>query len=255
MYCVSLLKKIAPFSLALIFGLKMSAAFALPEIGIGSMYDIMSPESQSINKRIYNTGTSTAFIRVDMLEVNIHKGGKVVESPVKEVSGNSLQKERLIVTPLRMIIPPSGFQSARFMWPGDRNVEKYYRVRFIPVLPQKDDGFGLSGKEADDYRKKALTAGLNVMAGYGTLVIVQPSKPIFNTQVESSLPEVIRVTNKGNATIVLGDIRSCTSVGTECSSATRLFLLPGKIKTVEKSKGRTTYFTLIEGENRKKLRF
>ncbi|WP_333781666.1 hypothetical protein [Kosakonia pseudosacchari] len=242
-------------SVILFFGLKMSVAFALPEIGIGSMYDTLTPDKQSIAKRIYNTGTSTAFVRVDMLEVNIDKSGKVVELPLKELSGNSLQKDRLIVTPLRMIIPPGGFQSVRIMWPGDRSVEKYYRVRFIPVLPKTDDGFGLSNKEVDDYRKKALSAGLNVLSGYGTLVIVLPTKPVFSTQIESSSPSAIRVTNKGTATIVLENIRNCTSAGTECDSAKRLFILPGKTKEIDKSKGRTTLFTLIEGENQKKLRF
>ncbi|RCW97144.1 hypothetical protein DFO56_11093 [Kosakonia sp. AG348] len=233
----------------------MSAAFALPEIGIGSMYDTLTPDKQSISKRIYNTGTSTAFVRIDLLEVNIDKSGKVKEAPVKEIAGNSLQKDRLIVTPLRMIIPPGGFQAARFMWPGDRSVEKYYRVRFVPVLPKTDDGFGLNNKEVDEYRKKALNAGLNVLSGYGTLVIVLPTKPVFNTQIESSSPAGIKVTNKGTATIVLENIRNCTSSGTGCNSATRLFILPGKTKVVDKQKGRSTLFTLIEGENQKKLRF
>ncbi|PDO88507.1 hypothetical protein [Kosakonia sacchari] len=208
------------------------------------MYDTLTPDKQSISKRIYNTGTSTAFVRIDLLEVNIDKSGKVKEAPVKEIAGNSLQKDRLIVTPLRMIIPP-----------GDRSVEKYYRVRFVPVLPKTDDGFGLNNKEVDEYRKKALNAGLNVLSGYGTLVIVLPTKPVFNTQIESSSPAGIKVTNKGTATIVLENIRNCTSSGTGCNSATRLFILPGKTKVVDKQKGRSTLFTLIEGENQKKLRF
>lgn len=241
------------FGLSLIF--KASCALAIPSIGIGSMYDILSPDKQAINKRIYNTGLSTAFVRIELLEVNIENKQKILEIPVKEVSGNLLEKNRLIATPLRMIIPPSGFQLIRFMWPGDRETERYYRVRFTPVLPEAGDGFGLNEQQVSQYREKALSVGLNVIAGYGTLVIVQPSTPTFNTQIETRSSDFIAITNKGNATIALENIRNCTSANTDCSSATRQFILPGQTKHIARAKGLKTGFTLIEGEKLRKLRF
>lgn len=246
------------FSLAL-FGLTLvsetTTALASPSIGIGSMYDILTPEKQSLNKRIYNTGTSTAFVRVDLLEIYPQKNAKAKEVPVKDVSGNSLVKNRLIVTPLRMIIPPSGFQSVRMIWPGDRDVEKYYRVRFTPVMPETGDGFGLNKKEIEAWQKKALTAGLNVMTGYGTLIMIQPKKPKFNTQFNALSADYITVKNQGNATIALEDIRHCKLANTDCDSASREFILPGKTKNINKKKNFKTNFTLIEGENHKKLSF
>lgn len=243
----------ALFALGLVSG--SSTAFASPSIGIGSMYDILTPAKQSLNKRIYNTGTSTAFVRVDLLEIYPQKNAKAKEVPVKDVSGNSLVKNRLIVTPLRMIIPPSGFQTVRMIWPGDRDVEKYYRVRFTPVMPEVGDGFGLGKKEIDAWQKKALSAGLNVMAGYGTLVMVQPAKPQFNTQFNNPSAEVVTVRNQGNATIALEDIRHCKLANTDCDSASREFILPGRTKDIHKKKNYKTNFTLVEGENHKKLSF
>lgn len=252
---VSLLKNFARFFIGLSLVLKISSVLAVPSIGIGSMYDILTPEKQAINKRIYNTGASTAFVRIDLLEININNKEKIKETPVRELSGNFLEKERLIVTPLRMIIPPLGFQLIRFMWPGDRATEKYYRVRFTPVLPEIGDGFGLNEKEISQYREKTLSVGLNVMAGYGTLVIIQPSKPRFDTQIGTRAPDFISIMNNGNATIALENIRNCNSADTDCSSATRQFLLPGQTKQIARAKGLKTSFTLIEGERQKKLRF
>lgn len=255
MGCVSFLKKIASFFIGLSFLFKTSCVLAVPSIGIGSMYDVLIPGKQAINKRIYNTGDSTAFVRIDLLEIDIKDKKNIIETPVKEIAGDLLEKERLIVTPLRMIIPPSGFQLIRFMWPGERITEKYYRVRFTPVLPAAEDSFGLSEQEITQYRKKTLNVGLNVMAGYGTLVIVQPSKPLFDTKIVTRSPEYISIMNNGNATVTLENIRNCNAVETDCSSATRQFILPGQTKQVARVKGLKTNFTLVEGEKQQKLRF
>jgi len=251
----SLLKRFVPFLMGLCLIFKTGWVLAIPSIGIGSMYDIFTPEKQAINKHIYNTGISTAFVRVELLEVDINNKQKIIEAPVKEITGNTLEKERLIVTPLRMIIPPSGFQLVRFMWAGERTAEKYYRVRFTPVLPEHGDSFGLNEQQITAYREETLSVGLNVMAGYGTLVIVQPSQPIFNTLIETRMPDFISVVNNGNATIALENIRSCNSADTDCSSAARQFILPGQTKKIARVKGLNTSFTLIEGQKQKKLRF
>lgn len=36
-----------------------TSVYASPSIGIGSMYDVFTPETQSLTKRVYNTGTSS----------------------------------------------------------------------------------------------------------------------------------------------------------------------------------------------------
>ncbi len=56
---------------------------------------------------------------------------------------------------------------------GPRDKERDLRLRFIPVVPEKDDNFGISDEERADY-KDHLAAGINVMAGYGTVFFVRP---------------------------------------------------------------------------------
>lgn len=208
-----------------------------------------------MNKRIYNTGDATAFVRVEILEIFPGKEGQQKEKRQSEVSGSTLEKNRLIVTPLRLIIPPGGFQSVRILWPGERDTERYFRVRFTPVMPEGDGSFGLDKKDADEYRKNTLHAGLNVLTGYGSIAIVQPAKPVFNTIINSASPDIINVRNNGNATISLDNIRQCKTAKTDCGEVTREFILPGSTINVAKKAGYNTSFTLIEGGNKRAISY
>ena len=243
------------FSICLLRVLYTPTVSATPVIGIGSMYDILTPEMQSMTKRIYNTGTSTEFVRVDVLEITPCGEKNATESPQRELSGNTIDKERLIVTPLRMIIPPSLFQTTRIFWAGSRLEEKYYRVRFTPVMPDTEESFGLDNNAVNEYRQKSLQAGLNVLTGYGTIVVVQPDNPKFNSVIEHSRPEIISIKNNGNATISLDDIRQCKPGNTDCSGVSREFVLPGRSKEIKKKLGYKTNFTLIEGSNKREMAY
>lgn len=233
----------------------LSPAYATPVIGIGSMYDVLTPDMQSMTKRIYNAGDSTAFVRVELLEINPGSKKGEEEMPQKELSGTTPERNRLIVTPQRLIIPPAGFQAVRILWPGERESERYFRVRFTPVMPEADDSFGLDKKAMSAYRKDTLHAGLNVLTGYGTIVIVQPEKPRFNTAIDSAGAAGITVKNNGNATVSLDNIRQCRTANTDCGAVTREFILPGRTHTVGKKAGYKTNFTLIEGNSKRALSY
>ncbi|WP_187433172.1 hypothetical protein, partial [Serratia marcescens] len=145
----------------------------------------------------------------------------------KALKDAELVKDRLLVTPMRMIIPPGNFQTSRILWSGQRDVEQYYRVRYTPVLPAINDGFGLNDIEIKDYRNKTVQAGVNVLAGYGTIVIVQPDNPAFDTKITQQINGV-EIVNMGNATIVAEDIKSCSAKMSQCDAAARAFILPGR---------------------------
>lgn len=234
----------------------LTTAYAAPVIGIGSMYDLLTPDMQSMTKRIYNTGDSTAFVRVDILKINPDGRKGTDEVPQKELSGTILERDRLIVTPLRLIIPPTGFQTVRILWPGDREKERYYRIRFTPVMPQAGDSFGLDKSEISEYRQKTFHAGLNVLAGYGTIVIVQPEKTQFNTAIiDSTRSPDITIANNGNTTILLDNIRQCRTENSDCGAISRKFILPGQSYVIKKQNGYKTNFTLIEGGSRRRLSY
>lgn len=236
--------------LKIFFGLILSPCitFASPIIGIGSMYDVLKPESQSIMKRIYNSGESTAFIRIEILEIYPNEKKEI---PLTESNENRLERNRLVITPLRLIVSPLGFQNIRMMWVGERDEERYFRVRFTPVLPASKDGFGLSENEIEEYKKNSLKAGVNILTGYGSILIIQPKKQIFNTVIENTDSKIV-VKNLGNTTIALEGMKLCKSKSNDCIYPPRQFILPGRTFSVDKDSTHPKInITLIEGDNSK----
>lgn len=240
-------------STLLLMGITTSI-YASPSIGIGNMYDVFTPETQSLTKRVYNTGTSTAFVRVDILEIDANPKINQRESTQKEIKGGSLIQERLIVSPLRLIIPSSGFQSVRILWPGDRKKERYFRIRFTPVLPEENDNFGMSKDEISKYRKNALDVGVNVLTGYGSVVVIQPKNPLFNTVIDDTNKQIL-IVNNGNTTIILDNIRYCENAKSYCKNKSREIILPGREFILQKKQNNKINFTLIEGDKSKTFNY
>ncbi|WP_454878806.1 hypothetical protein [Serratia inhibens] len=224
---------------------------ASPGIGIGSMYDVLMPGENNLVKKVYNSGDSTAFVRVDVLEIKLDVKGNEQELVPQKLDGEGLNKNRLIATPQRMIIPPSELQSVRLLWPGSREKERYYRVRFTPVVPDKTNDFGLSEKQIQEY-KGSINAGVNILAGYGSILYVMPDNPEFNTVVTNDTAG-INVKNLGSATIVLDDIRHCSNKDEACSAATRQMIIPGKSTLIKKEAGSMIKFRLNEAGKTKEF--
>lgn len=223
-----------------------------PLIAIGSMYEIINSEQRSLTKRVYNNGDTSAFVKVEVMKIDPNSSGP--ENPVKALQEEQLVKDRLLVTPMRMIIPPNNFQNSRILWSGVREKEQYYRVRYTPVLPGKGDTFGLDEKAISDYRAETIKAGVNVLAGYGTVVIVHPDKPEFKTDIGMNANSV-NISNKGNATVVLEDIRNCKSTTSQCDASARAVILPGRSHILKKYTGGTVTFALQEGSQRRTMKY
>ena len=244
------MKFISGITLTAVCSLSFSA-LASPAIGIGSMYDLLQPGDNNIVKKVYNSGDSTAFVRVDVLEIRLDSKGVEQELVPQKLDGEALNKNRLIATPQRMIIPPSEFQSIRLLWPGTREKERYYRVRFTPVAPDKKNDFGLTEQQLKEY-KNSIKAGVDVLTGYGSILYVMPDNAVFNTTVMNDVG-TIRITNAGNATIVIDDIRQCSEINKECSSPTRSFVIPGRGFVIKKENGNTVTFRLHEAKKSKEF--
>lgn len=227
-----------------------TSLYAGPLISIGSMYEVLNSDQRSLAKRIYNNGDTSAYVRVDVMRID--PTAKDIEMPVKTLKDDELVKDRLLVTPMRMIIPPNNFQASRILWSGQRDTEQYYRVRYTPVLPAINDGFGLDAKAVKDYRNKTVQAGVNVLAGYGTVVIVQPDNPHFNTQIIQKANS-IDIVNRGNASVIAEDIKICKTKLSQCDASARAFILPGRTYTIKKQEGGSVSFSLQEGSQRRSV--
>lgn len=225
------------------------AQAAAPSIHVGAMYEYAEPGKGALLKRVRNTGDATAFVRVQISEVRYAADGTHQEIPV-DTSGTAAAAG-LIASPSRLIVPAQGQQATRLLVQGDRSTERYYRVRFVPVLPQSEDEFALTDAQRDDYRNE-LSAGVNVLTGYGVFVIVHPDQPRYDVQTETHDSHV-QLRNAGNTTVVLDDIRQCSAQDKagKCSPSRKVHLLPGRTERFARSAGHLHRFQIVEGDSRK----
>ncbi|MNP10974.1 hypothetical protein D3C76_1031410 [compost metagenome] len=103
----------------------------------------------------------------------------------------------------------------------------------------------MNEQEAEQYRN-SLKAGVNLLAGYGTLLFVRPAESRFQTPVRRQAGQ-LTVVNEGNSTVVLDHFRQCQAPAQGCEPATKHHLLPGRSRQFEGQVGKVHQFELHEG--------
>lgn len=233
-------------------GMLSMAAVAAPNINIGAMYDYLETGRSTLLKRVRNAGDSTAFVRVSVSEVTFSASGEPQEKITGAASlGQKQAGAALVVSPARLIIPAGGMQAARLMYLGQRDRERYFRVRFVPVAPEEKEGF--SPENAAEYQQ-SVSAGVTMLMGYGALLFVAPKQPRFHTDVLEEGQKII-VRNNGNTTVVLVDFHACETGGNECGTPAKYHVLPGRIREFAKEADREYRFKLHEGKREKTFEF
>ncbi|HEX4551840.1 molecular chaperone [Pseudomonas sp.] len=227
------------------------AVQAAPQINVGVVYDYLDGDKSTYLKRVFNGGDSTAFVKVTVLEIVYQPDGTIRELPLKS-SSDGASRDGLMASPARLIVPANGMQGTRLLFMGERDRERYFRVRFVPVVPEKEDEFAVSSDEREAY-KKEISAGVNVMAGYGTVFFVRPAQTRYDSQV-SDTPQQYRITNNGNSVVVVDEFRDCAvSKETDCQPTTKHHILGGRTFEFAKQAGREYRFKLVEGTSVKNL--
>lgn len=226
-------------------------AVAGPQINVGVVYDYLDGGKSTYMKRVFNGGTSTAFVKVNILEMIYDDDGSYREVPLKDQQG-STSRDGLMASPARLIVPANGTQGTRLLFMGNRDKERYFRVRFVPVVPQSDDEFAVTDEERAEY-KDSLAAGVKVLAGYGTVFFVRPTVTRFDTVL---LDEGKRYTlrNNGNSVVVIDEFKDCAAAApTDCRPTIRHHIRAGRSYGFDKEPGRQYRFSLIEGNDSKPI--
>lgn len=235
-----------------VFCVSPLAVQAGPQINVGTVYDYLDADKSTYLKRVFNSGDSTAFVKVNVLEIVYDTDGTPKEIPVA-TSTDGASRNGLMASPARLIVPAQGMQGTRLLYLGERDRERYFRVRFVPVVPEKEDEFAVSGEEREDY-KKSLSAGVNVMTGFGTVFFVRPKDARFESAVNES-DSRYELRNNGNTVVIIDEFKSCSlSNESECGATTKHHVMAGKTYAFDKEKGREYRFTLIEGDSKKNLK-
>jgi hypothetical protein len=231
------------------FGLMAQAG---PQINVGTVYDYLDGDKSTYLKRVFNSGDSTAFIKINILEILYDADGTSREVPI-EVSADNASRNGIMASPARLIVPAQGMQGTRLLYMGERDSERYFRVRFVPVVPEKEDEFVLSSEEREDYKKR-LSAGVNVMTGFGTIFFVRPKDARFDTVIDDT-DSRYDLRNNGNTVVVVDEFKNCSITDeNDCQPTTKHHVMAGKTFTFDKDKGREYRFTLVEGSDQKTLK-
>ena len=229
-----------------------AVAQAGPQINVGTVYDYLDADKSTYLKRVFNSGDSTAFVKVNVLEIVYQADGTSQEVPVL-AAADGASRNGLMASPARLIVPAEGMQGTRLLYMGERDRERYFRVRFVPVVPEKEDEFLVSTEEREDY-KKNLSAGVNVMTGFGTVFFVRPKDARFETVVTETAQRY-ELRNTGNTVVIVDEFKSCSlSNEADCGTTTKHHIMAGKVFGFDKEKDREYRFNLIEGPNRKTLK-
>ncbi|MEI2260025.1 CS1 fimbrial subunit B flags: Precursor [Stenotrophomonas indicatrix] len=226
-------------------GAVSTAQAASPNINVGTMFDYMEPGKSQLLKRVRNSGDATAYVRVEISQVHFSAADEIVESPVDTaaIARSDAGASGLMASPSRLIIPAqNGQQATRLIYRGDRSSEMYYRVRYVPVVPNNAE-FSLTEEQVKQY-EEAVGARVNIMTGYGTLVFVPPTHARYDTQINGHV-----VSNRGNATVVLNNVRQCVDGKlNECSKGVKIHLRPGQVRDLgTPDSGQVLRYQLIEG--------
>ncbi|MHC8373542.1 molecular chaperone [Pseudomonas sp. MDT1-85] len=227
-------------------------AQAGPQINVGTVYDYLDADKSTYLKRVFNSGDATAFVKVNVLEIVYDADGLPKEIPV-ENAADGASRNGLMASPARLIVPAQGMQGTRLLYMGARDRERYFRVRFVPVVPEQEDDFVVSSEERDEY-KKSLTAGVNVMTGFGTIFFVRPKDARFDTAVNETASRY-ELINNGNTVIIVDEFKSCSlTKDSDCGATTKHHVLAGKTFAFDKETGREYRFFLIEGADKKTMK-
>lgn len=223
-----------------------------PQINVGTVYDYLDADKSTYLKRVFNSGDATAFVKVNVLEIIYDADGTSREVALKNaVDGAS--RNGVMASPARLIVPAQGMQGTRLLYMGERDRERYFRVRFVPVVPEKEDDFVVTHEEREDY-KKSLSAGVNLMTGFGTIFFVRPKDARYEIAVNET-DSRYELRNNGNTVVIVDEFKSCSlTKETDCGPTTKHHLLAGKTFGFDKEKGREYRFFLIEGDSKKTLK-
>ena len=228
------------------------SAQAGPQINVGTVYDYLDADKSTYLKRVFNSGDATAFVKVNVLEIVYAADGTSQEIAI-ENAADGASRNGLMASPARLIVPAQGMQGTRLLYMGERDRERYFRVRFVPVVPEKEDEFVVSNEEREDY-KNSLSAGVNVMTGFGTIFFVRPKDARFDTVINDSASRY-ELRNNGNTVIIIDEFKSCSlTKDSDCGATTKHHVMAGKTFAFDKEKGREYRFFLIEGAEKTALK-
>lgn len=185
-------------------GLVLAAALATPasaDLVVSQLIVELGPDRKTSDVEIFNDSEERSYVLIEPKEVL--EPGTPSEQRVSKPDPKDLG---LLISANRMILEPGQRKLLRLALvgaPGEK--ERVYRVAVKPVVGE------VSGS----------ATGLKVLVGYDMLVLTRPATVTPPTIVAERKGGKLTLTNRGNASVELGEGKYCRTVA-DCRD------LPGK---------------------------
>lgn len=181
---------------------------------------------------INDSSTENAYVDAEIIEVR--NPGMPNE---ERVTITNPQDAGLLVTPAKMVIPPSGRQQVRLVnLAGTGDVDKVYRVNFKPVLPP------LASEESV----------VRIVVAYQALILIPPENPSAVVNFERDGTSLI-LRNVGNSYVRLEDGRYCEPDNVECVDIQGTRLYAGNSMQLELPGSGPVRYNAVSGQGVKSL--
>lgn len=172
------------------------------------------------HERVFNNGDVTNYVKVDIYKLVLDvESGKYNEQVLDDH-----EKNLLIISPNRLVIPPKKSVEVRVIAKPTETLAKY-RVRFSPVN-SKDYPDLFDSEKIDTEASDSIKTDLEVLISLGTIFYVNPESKKYDTRVFTS-DDGVRILNNGNSTIGINKVRRCDE-NDDCISDSRFILEPKK---------------------------
>ncbi|CSC05182.1 putative fimbrial protein TcfA [Vibrio cholerae] len=179
-------------------------------IRLDSLYQKLDNQQNYKDVRVYNDSKNLAFVSVSAVEV-MNPGAK--EEHVKETDfGNGP-----LISTKALMIPAESSRSVRVYYPEtiSRDADRFFRIRFTPVMPTKEHGF------TDSQLKSAKTVESNFKLSFawGGLLAVVKNSPNLDYKVHLEASNNLVFENTGDSLVTIKYLSLC-SEDNQCKNIT-----------------------------------
>lgn len=124
-------------------------------VNVGSVTTFIHPEQESVSKEIANPTDTARLILVSVAKISSPtEGGEVI----------SMEKNELMLTPSRLLLPANAKNNVRFFYNGPKDdSERYYRITWTDMALSEEHGSNSS--------KSAIATASAII---GTILVVSP---------------------------------------------------------------------------------
>ncbi|WP_108651088.1 hypothetical protein [Dongshaea marina] len=175
-------------------------------VAINGLFNYWHTDDNSPQDQLVKTLTNNSCSTPKYFLVKVYK----VTHPLSKEKDKLLtlkdMTQSLMVYPNHLVVLPKHSVNIIFSLPNGRPKDLgFYRVAFLPVIPEKEYGFNISHKQLEKIRARA-----SVGIGLSTALVIEPKSVKYSYRIKRDQGKV-KIKNTGNGVIIAETFDKCIS--------------------------------------------